>query len=225
MPPVTGDIQWTWTGTTATTMTLSRIQPLIWNQWVTSSTGWVTTGDTTYNIQGATWERWLDYDGVVHREIATQEEILRMRQERADRLQAQREADSRRFLAEQARLEGAQDRGMELLLSLLTNEERVWHDLHDELMVRGSEGGLYLIAKHGVHGNITEVDEHGCRLANLCVAPGMMDRDAGLALPLADGWIGQYLAIKNQEAVLRQAANWSMQRVCQQPGIPILGAA
>jgi hypothetical protein len=53
------------------------------------------------------------------------------------------------------------------------------------------------------------VDEHGCVLGRVCVAPGMYDGDADAYLPLADGWVGQYLALKFNEEALRATGNWS----------------
>lgn len=203
-----------WNSTTTGTTTVSLNTQPIWDRWLT--TGATTTGNMT-------WQRWQDLDHYAWQQpVRTPVETEEERQARLDRYQAQREEESRRRLAETARLEGAQERGMELLLSILTAEERVWHDQHDEIMVRGSDGGMYVIGKNGVHGNIREVDEHGCVLGRICVQPGMVDRDAGLAIPLADGWVGQYLAIKTHEQDVRQIGNWSSRRECQQPGIPIL---
>lgn len=96
--------------------------------------------------------------------------------------------------------------------------------VRDVLVVRGSEGGLYEIdisQGRGVHGNIVEIDEHGCRLGTICVAPRMYLEDG--VMPLSDGYIGQYLAIKHKEGEFRETGNWSYRRECQQPNVPILG--
>jgi hypothetical protein len=148
---------------------------------------------------------------------AVRADIERMRAAERDRRQRAREEYNAQHLAEQARLTGAQDRAMGLLLALLTPEEREYHATHDEFLVIGHSGRRYLIGKHGVHGNIAEVDEHGCRLGRVCVAPGMYDRQANLYLPLADGWVGQYLAIKHNEEELRRVGNWSGLHPCRRP--------
>ena len=88
--------------------------------------------------------------------------------------------------------------------------------------MRGSDGGLFVIELRGVHGNIREVDEHGCVLGRVCVAPGMYDHEYGVALPTPDGWVGQYLAIKADEQSLRRTGNWSGRRACQHPDVPML---
>lgn len=112
---------------------------------------------------------------------------------------------------------------MDLLLALLTPEESAYHDTHDRFLVVAQSGTRYLLGKHGVHGNIAEVDEHGCILGRVCVAPDMYDADAEVYLPLADGWVGQYLALKYDEQRLRNTGNWSHRRACQTPGAPAAG--
>lgn len=170
------------------------------------------------------WQEWNQMHIPVMR-TAEQEEANRVRaQIEADRLQRVREEASRRRLAEQVRMIGAQDRALELLNLLVSPDERPLDDL---IQVRGSDGGLYRIEMHtgSVHGNVVQVDEHGCMLARVCVAPQMYDYDAGLHMPLADGWIGQYLAIKHNEAEFRARGNWSFRRECRHQDVPILGAA
>jgi hypothetical protein len=196
-------------------------QNYVWSDWnITSS-----STSTTLNVQGHVWQDWLSRDPVEYQWRQPTPETAAERQARADRLQAERERLARESLAAQKRMEGAQERGMELLLSILTAEERAWHDQHGEFMVRTESGRIYVIEKRGVHGNIRETDEHGCLLGRICVAPGMMDHEAGLSLPLADGWLGQYLAIKHNEEALRTIGNWSSRGPCRQPDVPILRAA
>lgn len=167
----------------------------LWPFTTTATTA--TTVSTTFTVQNVTWASWDE-----------------------DQEQAAREARSALMLASKVRMEGAQDRAMELLMMILTPEERTWYDQHDEIAVRGDEGGLYVIEKRSVHGNIRLVDEHGCLLGRVCVAPGMYDE--GEALPLADGWIGQYLAIKHQEGLMREAGNWSYRGTCHHSDVPVL---
>jgi hypothetical protein len=155
------------------------------------------------------WQSWEQWHQPIMRTIE-QEQAYQ------DRLQAQREERSRRLLAEKARLEGAQDRALVLLESLVSEDERPLEEL---IQLVGSDGQLYRIEMHRdtVHGNIVRVDEHGCILGRACVAPAMYDQDAGLALPLADGWVGQYLGLKHDAEGFLSRANWSGMRGCQQP--------
>jgi hypothetical protein len=198
-----------WPGTATPTTTGGTLH----FPWYTNAT----TASTT-TITG-TWDNWLRWHEPVMR---TAEE----EQQRADQRQRQREEASRHRLAEQARLEGAQDRALELLELILTPEEREWRDRHDgDILVRGSDGGMYEISQTSVHGNVRQIDEHGCVLGRVCVAPQMFDFEARLHIPLADGWIGQYLAIKHNEAEFRARGNWSFRRECAQPDVPILRAA
>lgn len=240
-----------WETTTAPTQitysantTASFNQNIIWRQWydaqtysttITNSTGdrwfvrdedWISYGPIRFQanpVQERIWERWE----VRERETQEQEAARLLReQERRDEIQRMREEQSRRRLAEQARIDGAQARALELLEMILSPEERLYRAEHGEIMVRGSAGGMYVIEERdSVHGNVRQVDEHGCLLGRICVAPQMYDREAGLALPLADGWVGQYLAIKHDELLFRQKGNWSSVRPCQQPGVPSLAAA
>lgn len=141
-------------------------------------------------------------------------------QEREDQLQAERERAARLHLAAEQRRKGAQERAMSLLLGLMTPEERAHYDRRNEIRLTGQSGRLYLIATSSVHGNIAEVDEHGCMLGAVCVAPDMYNLD-GQCLPLADGWIGQYLALKYNENHLRQTGMWSLwRRGCVRDGVP-----
>ena len=107
---------------------------------------------------------------------------------------------------------------------VLSEAEKQYRAEHNgRILVRSQNGNLYEIDTNygGVHGNIVKVDEHGCQLGRLCVAPGMYDNRA--ALPLEDGYVGQYLALRFNEDDLLAKANWSGRRECRNPGVPILG--
>ena len=241
-------IQMTFNTTASTTGTITYTQDLVWNGWTVGNT---TTGTSTFisdeqmvrfNAEGITFDWYKptytvnpiqeavaqQWQVIHEREVPSPEELQR----RADEAQRQMEEASRRRLeAEQrwARLEEdrilAQVRGLELLHMLLTDEQRAQYDLNAVVPVRGSEGGMYEIdtLQNGVHGNIVKVDEHGCRLGRVCVAPRM--RVDGQALPLADGWVGQLLAIKTDERAFIRTGNWSSQRACAHPDVPILERA
>lgn len=239
------------TYTTASTSSITYTQDVVWNGWVVGNT---TTGTSTFITDeqlvrfegtGITWDQqyriadngWYSTQQeevfnrwqVIHeREVPSPEELQR----RADEMQRYREQESRRRLErEQREAKIAEDRilaqakGLDLLLMLLTDEQRAQYDLNAVIPVRGSLGGMYEIETlyGGVHGNVSQVDEHGCRLGRICVAPAM--RVAGGPLPMADGWVGQLMAIKADEETFRKRGNWSSQRGCQHPDVPILGRA
>jgi hypothetical protein len=210
-----------------------------WRDWVqTTTTG--TTGmagaTVRYHYQDEvilgydpayTWEAW---DEIPHEAVHYAQRMVvapQPTQEELDAAQRRREEESARRHAAQAKLEGAQERALELLHSLLTEEQLVHLVRDEEIPVTGSDGGMYVIeaANGRIHGNIRQVDEHGCVLGRLCVQPVMYDQEERASLPSADGHVGQLLAIRFNEAALRERANWSGRRACQQPDVPILRAA
>jgi hypothetical protein len=166
---------------------------------------------------------------VIHeREVPSPEELQR----RADEAQRRREQEARRRLEAEQRWQRAEEdrvlaqiKGLELLEMLLTDEQAEQYALNGSVPVRGSDGGMYEIDTlyGGVHGNVVQVDEHGCKLGRVCVAPRM--NVGGHALPMADGWVGQLLAIKTDEALFRARGNWSSVRACAHPDVPILASA
>ena len=96
-----------------------------------------------------------------------------------------------------ARMAGAEDRAETLFRSLLTAEQLITLDDENTSCVieRGSGGGLYQIQIDGrLHGNIKAIDEHGCVLGTLCVAPDMYTGNG--RMPNMDGYVGQLLAIR-----------------------------
>lgn len=185
----------------------------------------------TYTIQRNMWEEWIDdpHHRIPERAF-TPRETEEERQARQDAAQARMEEASRRRLAETERMVLAESRAIELLKMILTPEELLMMEGDGKIHVRGSEGGLFILDTQyqggAVHGNITQVDEHGCVLGRLCVQPDMYDSETlgrPVAMPLADGWVGQYLYIKHNEEALKATANWYARRACQQPNVPILG--
>ena len=178
--------------------------------------------DEEFRVDPIIWQ-------VRERDDALWEAEHRRMQTLRDYEQQHRQEESRRELAKSQRTQGAQEKALRLFKYILNPEELLLWETTGKVHVRGSDGGLYEIdtRHHGVHGNVWSVDEHGCRLGNLCVAPRMFEDDpelGRLGLPLADGWIGQYLTIKNNEADLLRHANWSQRQRCIRPNIPILPA-
>lgn len=202
---------------TTTTDTMSGNANKIWYQWAQTSNTY--TINANYFTRDLIWDTWQDAP-ITPAPYRTPEEI----QADADAAQARREENSRRQLAAQQVRAQAEDRATELLHALLTEEEMRHYLEHDEIQVRSEHGNLYVIEKRGVHGNIRMVDEHGCRLGRICVAPRMYDEERR-TLPVQDGWIGQYLMLKHDEDRIISRGNWSQRGVCQHPDVPILQVA
>jgi len=206
-----------WTTLSTTTTTTIQTYDQTWTNWTNSSSYNSTTGTLV-------WQSWTTAEPhyqIVDNEAAQRylENQVQHARERESRFALQR-AQERQERESRAR---AYDRASALFLSLLDPvQAELW--LKDKYVeVIGSAGGQYWITNDGVHGNIVQVDEHGCRLAHLCVAPEMYD---GIeSLPTPDGWVGQLLAIKYDEEALRAKANFSYVHQCQHPDIPILQAA
>lgn len=224
---------WVTTGSTTTTIRYTDEfivrNNVVWNSWTGNATG----GNLYAPLHDEIWAKWTVRDQQIPAiaEFASEErrrwEAERQAQRDAD--QARREAASRRRLAAVPLLEKAGERAEELLNLVLTPEERLYRENNDgRVLVRGPSGQLYIVDTRykGVHGNVWETDEHGCKLATLCVAPQMVHKDEHgdqYSIPLADGYVGQILSIKGNEEEFRRKANFSYRRECTQPNVPILG--
>ena len=217
--------------TTTTGGTMPAVHPDVWNTWNTTTTGATTVYRPVVNQEVyQQWQVIAERDAEFFRRREEEEQrYAEERRIRAEQQQRMREERSRQELARAELVKGAQERALSLLRMILSPEERILWENTEVICVRGSEGGLYEIDTapgRGVHGNIYLVDGHGCRLNSLCVAPGMYDQHPEIGvvgLPLADGWVGQYLFIKHNEKELLARGNWGAMRRCQQPGIPVLG--
>jgi hypothetical protein len=215
------------TATSTTGWTVTRDE--IWAGWVAdqaTATG-TATGTASYTWTDEQMHAWRNWDAQHHQVLDRHQALLAIREEEQrirDAQQRAREEQNRRLLAEtQARdrlAQQAHEVAQELFLSLLTAEQRAQWARTEACTVRGSEGGLYELRGGGVHGNISQIDEHGCRLATLCVAPRMYEEEDYAALPTPDGWVGQLLAIRHNEGELRNRANYSYRRGCVQPAPP-----
>jgi hypothetical protein len=213
-------------GTTTGTNIITPATNRTWDQWVNVGTSYTTSTTLTYDVN-YTWQRWEHADNAYRQ--ATAEEIRELaarRQEAEDRRQRQREEENARRLANMERMAGAEDRAETLFRSLLTAEQLVTLDDENTSCVieRGSDGGIYQIQVDGrLHGNIKAIDEHGCVLGTLCVAPDMYTGNG--RMPNMDGYVGQLLAIRFNEPALLAKANWSGRRPCQHLAVPIIRAA
>jgi len=224
---------------------LAATHPGVWQQWyepdamrtyVTTGTGtgyYITDEAMVRAHNQPVYDRWTVQHRLTEEEALRIEEMERLRAEAEERraleVQRRREEYNRQALLRAQKTEGAAERALQLLEMILTPEERELRARTGIIHVRGSEGGLYEIdtRRPSVHGNIQQVDEHGCVLAAICVAPHMYDEDpevGRIGLPIADGWVGQYLTLKHNEGEIKDKGNWYSQRPCQHPGVPVLGA-
>lgn len=230
-----------WTNWYGNSTVITSVTPAYIQYGTTGTAGTHYTTNTYAPQQNDVWMRWQNNEYVTYTQaeyVQARHDLDRLRmgrdpvltpeerQRALDREQTRREEQSRVALARRQRMEGAQERALELLEMILTPEEKIWRVNNDgNIMVRAESGRMYVIqtdSYHGVHGNVYETDEHGCRLGRICVAPRMHDHVDG-TIPLADGWIGQYLYIKHQEELVRSTGNWSYRQECLHKDVPLLG--
>ena len=207
----------TWTISTSSTTTLAM--DTTWNTWVSAGTAGTTYTTIPYD---RVWQEWQHMEMLPRRIVQPSQ---------ADLEQQRREAESRRALRDAQLLEQAERRvvaearSLDLLQMILSPEQNRERAESQRITVHAPSGRRYRIELHNhtVHGNVVEIDEHGCPLRRGCVQPSMYD--SGGPMPTADGWVGQVLAIQHNEELLRATANWSQQRNCQNPDVPILERA
>lgn len=217
------DIVWnTWTtGTASTTVTYDLQADRTWYQWNTTAS--TTTG---FYVNDEAWVRWnqmepINFGALLRPPQYTVEDLAQMERERASRA-ALRAAQEAEYVEKRVM---AASRALELLDMILTPDQRQERKQHQRITIQAPSGRRYEVETHraSVHGNIVEIDAHGCRLRRGCVAPGMYGDDG--ALPTADGWVGQVLALRHNEAELLVKTNWSNVQQCRQPDVPILERA
>lgn len=211
----------TYTSTTtggSLTVPFTSTQNATMRDWITSATSNYYTVNVTYRDE--VFRHWIRQQNETEEQIQAREDAeQRAREEQnARRLEAERRAQQGVQLKEQA-----QQRGMELLRFILSEEQRKELLEHDYVTVRGNAGGLYIVhmARETVHGNIQKTDEHGCNLGSVCVAPRMRTPE-GRTLPTSDGWVGQVLGLMCNEIEFLSHGNWSRVRACLHPEVPSL---
>ena len=117
------------------------------------------------------------------------------------------------------------DEAMDLLVSILTPEERDAFEANNcqAIEVVGSEGGRFVIDLTGTQGNIRKLDEHGCQVGAACIAPAARLRgnrwtgEVYQPVGYGDSWLGQYLTIKHQERMVDEVGIWSRYRCRREP--------
>ena len=169
-------------GTTITTGTTVNWAPLTYN--VASQTTTLYTVPWTITVtNGASY----DYTSWVNQPP---------RPSRAERAAWRREAETRR-----ARLQVADARAHQLLLSVLTEEEARSYIERGFIEVRGSGGGWWRIHRDGQAGNVDELEAPGgARVASWCCHPPEH-------LPDADAHLAQLLHLATDEEGFRRTGN------------------
>ncbi len=193
-PAVTNDVVWrNWQVlyTTTTTAGTSFAVPagIMWQSWNQQYTGTTATTVqyTTVDVSGCTWGQWNQ----AHEETREQREA-RERREVADARNRLRAAEAR------AR---AHDRALDLLLSLLSEEQAASYRDNGWFVVRGSDGRRYRIRRGGQSGNVDLLPEVGDeREATFCAHPPGR-------LPDPDAHVAQMLHLVTDAPDFRKIAN------------------
>lgn len=158
-----------------TTTTASTTTDVVWTNWNITSTATITP---TYTP------------------TYSEEDQRRWREQAAERQRQDKERGEKRAQAEV--------RANVLLRSLLDDQQ--WEDWKKKrlFLVRGSDGGWYRI-RHGIQGNIDQLNDQGQCFARLCIHPNMETPDG--RLPVTDAVIAQLLSVRTDEAEFRRVAN------------------
>lgn len=164
----------------------------VWNNWNNLYSSGATTSTTVFtNSALNSWGHW----NYVYEETAEQRRTRECDQAAArERIQEQRR--------EQARVRDlATARSVELLMSLLTEDQAASYREHGWFEVRGSRGRRWRIRNRGQQGNVDLMPEIGDeRVASFCCHPPGM-------LPDADAHTAQMLHIVTDEDSFIRTAN------------------
>jgi hypothetical protein len=196
-----GQTWFAWCSTTNTTVTMGDQAWAAWNVSVTSTTGSLALNYPTGSAwvsDGSSWVTWnTAYQETEDEQAAreTREAELRAGWERRRQEQAAEAAVLR------AEREAANARALELLLSVLTPEQRASYLDEGWFEVRGSRGGRWRIRNRGQSGNVDLMPEIGEeRDATYCAHPPG-------SLPNADAHLAQMLALVTDEEKFVATAN------------------
>lgn len=199
-----------------------------WDVWHAGTGGSITSAQTVWqgwttnvhlnrisviaNSVGDTWERWQDTQVFGHanqpprRPIETPEQI-RAREAQEAQYRAQRAAENARYeeerRASENRRKAAEDRAMQLLVSMLNPQQQSDLKNYKYFFVEAPSGRLYRI-DYGMHGNVKVVDRVTRKIIErLCIQPsGVMAGDANLM---------QKLLIETSEEAFRAHANITLE--------------
>jgi hypothetical protein len=193
-----GHTWFAWCSTTGTTITTGDTAWVAWNASVTSTTGSLAynyTSNTAYVSTGTQWVSW----NTAHAEMTGEQqaavtEAARLREER-------RAAQGAEWNIARAGREKASGRAVELLLSLLSDEQAATYAGHGWFEVRGSSGRRWRVRNRGQSGNVDLMPETGeVREATYCAHPPGN-------LPDADAHVAQMLALVTDDEAFERTAN------------------
>jgi hypothetical protein len=191
-----------WCSTTGTTITMGDSAWSAWNSTVATTGGSLAFNYTTNTAWVSTGQQWLSWNAA-HQAETEEQQAARVARE------AEVTADWKRHLAEQNAREAervretaaADRRAQELLLSLLSPEQRESYLDRGWFEVRGSRGGRWRIRDRGQSGNVDLMPEIGEeRDATYCAHPPG-------GLPAADAHLAQMLALVTDEESFVRIAN------------------
>lgn len=193
-----GATWYAWCSTTNTTVTMGDQAWAAWNSTVSSTTGSYalnyTTG-TSYTYAQAQWVSW----NVQYTELTEEQQAALAEAQRGQ--EARRAAQQAEWDAAKAEREKASERAVELLLSLLSDEQAATYAEHGWFEVRGSSGRRWRIRNRGQSGNVDLMPEIGEKHeATYCAHPAEW-------LPDADAHVAQMLALVTDDEAFMRVAN------------------
>lgn len=195
-----GQTWFAWCLTTGTTVTMADTAWTSWNSAVATTAGSLAfnySTSTAYVSTGTQWVTWNTAYQETEEQRAEREERDREVRERLRERQAETEA---RAAEQRLEREQAESRALELLRSLLSDEQ--WESYQDKgwFEVRGPSGRRWRVRNRGQAGNVDLMPEIGEeRDATYCAHPPG-------SLPDADAHAAQMLAlVTDDEAFIRTA--------------------
>lgn len=199
-----GQTWFAWCSTTNTMVTMADPAWIAWNASISTTSGSLAMNCTTGTSYVSTGTQWITWNA------AAQE----TEDERAERERLRAEA-SARYAAEEAgrqlERQRASDRAVELLLSLLSDEQAATYREHGWFEVRGSSGRRWRIRNRGQSGNVDLMPEIGEeRDATYCAHPAER-------LPDADAHVAQMLALVTDDEAFVRTANVHWRNPAGQP--------
>lgn len=194
-----------WNGTTcSSTATTNNVT---WESWNSSTTGSAALYNTTTGTVTWVQPNWTSWNASYEE---TAEQKAARERAREERLAREAEAAAR-MAEEQAERQRASERAVELLLSLLSDEQAATYREHGWFEVRGSSGRRWRIRNRGQSGNVDLMPEIGEeRDATYCAHPPGH-------LPDADAHVAQMLALVTDDEAFERTANVHWRNPARQP--------
>jgi hypothetical protein len=187
--------------TTASTATNLNVTWSAWNTTYTSGActfGYYDANSNQAYVIAPQWGAWNTTRQETEDERAAREKQAAEQARRHEAVRAAREAQ---YALERAGEAKAAERALELLRSLLSDEQWISYQEKGWFEVRGSKGGRWRIRNRGQSGNVDLMPEIGEeREATYCAHPPG-------SLPLADAHAAQMLALVTDEEAFVKTAN------------------